>query len=102
MLAAPAGRNVPHQPGVRNKFNYTINDVWSNSRSHLRVYILESPGKRAQDVVFYLGERVPAAFEVVVPSVVEVKRRAMINEPKLSVPYEHVRVAWCTVNVCHV
>ena len=35
VLVALAERRVPNQPGVRNKFNYTVNDVWCDPLDHL-------------------------------------------------------------------
>ena len=35
VLVALAERRVPNQPGVRNKFNYAVNNVWCNPPGHL-------------------------------------------------------------------
>ena len=53
-------------------------------------------------MVFYHRKRGSATFAVVIPGVVEVEGRTMIDEPESSVPYKHVRVARRTVDVGHV
>ena len=60
---------------------------------------LQRAGQREQNVVFDVRERVMAAFERVVPCVVEVQCRAMVNQPEASVPHQNVRVAGRAVYV---
>ena len=50
-------------------------------------------------MIFDHGERISAAFAIVVPRMVEVESRAVIDEPKSSVPHQHVRITRCTVDV---
>src|SRR5262245_38997155 len=92
-LVAPAERSVANQPGVGNQFNDAVNYVWRDPSGHLRVRLSERAGEPQQDVVFYMGKGIPAAFEVVVPFMMEVEGGAMINEPESPMPYQHVRVA---------
>src|SRR5215813_4025396 len=94
LLGAPVERRVPPQPGVRNKFNYAVNNIWCDPPSHRHVYLVESAGKLEEHVVFYHRKRGSAALTVVSPGVVEVEGRTMIDEPEVSVPYKHIRVAW--------
>src|ERR1044072_31802 len=102
VLIDPAERRIADQPGVGNKFNYVVNDVCRDPLGHLRVCLSERAGKPEQHVIFYQGEMVFASLDVVVPFVVEVKRRAVINEPESAVPHKHIRVARSTINICHV
>src|SRR5215510_2408262 len=102
VLVALAERRVLNQPGVRNKFNYAVNNIWRDPPGHQRVYLLERVGKLEEDMVFYHGERGSAAFVVVGPCVVEVEGCTMIDEPESSVPYKHIRVARRTVDVGYV
>src|SRR5262245_25047301 len=102
VLVALAKRSVPNQPSVRNKVHYAINNIRRDPPGHLRVYLLESTGKLEEDVVFDHRERGSATFEVVLPCVVEVKGRTMIDKPESSVPDKHVCVARRTVDVGHV
>src|SRR5262245_5009197 len=90
VLVASAERSVRNQPGVRNKLNDASNDVWCDLPGHLRVYLTESAGKWEEDVVFDHGEGGAAACEVVVPRVMHVEGRTVINEPESSVPHQHV------------
>src|SRR5215475_2376853 len=102
VVVAFSERRVPNQPGVRNKFNGAVNDIWCDPPGHLRVYLLESTGQLEEDVVFDHGERGSAAGAVIIPGVVEVEGRTMIDEPESSMPYKHICVARRTVNVGHI
>src|ERR1043166_2191373 len=53
-------------------------------------------------MVFDHRKRGSATFAVVMPGVVEVEGRPMINEPESSVPYKHVRIARRTVDVGYI
>src|SRR5882672_3116443 len=85
-LAAAAERRVANQPGVGNQFNDAVNYVRRDPPGHLRIYLSERGGELQQDVVFYKGKGIPAAFEVIVPSVMEVEGGAVINEPESPMP----------------
>src|SRR4029453_7119068 len=102
VLVALAERSVPNQPSVRNKVNDAINNIRRDPPGHLRVYLLKSTGTLEEDVVFDHRERGSATFAVVLPCVVEVEGRSMIDKPESSVPDKHVCVARRTVDVGHV
>src|SRR5262249_58996166 len=84
------------------QFNDAVNYVWRDPPGHLRIHLSERVGELQQDVVFYKGKWVPAAVEVVVPSVMEVEGGAVINEPESPMPHQHVRVARRSVNIRHI
>src|SRR5438309_3901673 len=99
VLSALSERRVPNEPGVRNKFNGAVNNLWCDPPGHLRVHLLESAGQLEEDVVFDHGERGSAAGAIVIPGVMEVEGGTMIDEPESSMPYKHVCVARRTVNI---
>src|SRR6266567_6861831 len=109
MFGRPTERGVANlrlsgQPGVRNEFYYTANDIWCGQVGHLRVDVAkrQERGKREQDVIFDHWKSVAASLHIIGPGMVEVERCTMINEPNSPVPHEHVRVARRTVNISHV
>src|SRR5262245_53638770 len=102
VLDDPAERKVASQPGVGNQFNDAVDYVWRDPPGHHRIHLSERVGELQQDMVFYKGEWVPAPSEMVVPSVMEIERGAMINEPESPMPDQHVRVARRSVNICHI
>jgi hypothetical protein len=67
VLVVPAEHRVLNQPGVRNQFHDAVNEVWREPLGHLRVYLSERAAKLEEDVVFDHGQRVSAAFAIVVP-----------------------------------
>ena len=77
-------------------------DGWGAPLRQLCVDLAECAGTREEDVIFNQGKRGAAAFEVVMPDVVEVERCPVIDEPEASVPHQQVRVARGPVDVGHV
>ncbi len=58
---------------------------------------LSSEGQK--NVVLHLRERASALLLKILPGVMKVKGSTVVNQPSLSIPHKHIRIAVCSIYI---
>ena len=92
-------KRLSRQPVGRNVVRYLGKKVRVQLRSQQRICLRQPAGQVQQRMLLDHRKRRAAALQVIAPVVVKIERRAMVDQPQLVLPQQHVDVAVGAVHI---